>query len=76
MPGRKVEDAGSQPVNVHLGISLDEPLHPPRLLPEHEPRCVNRVTANVHQSPASILGNIADVGRVSVEVAEETDDRT
>ena len=37
IPGRKVEDAGSQPLNLHLGIALEEPLHPQRLLPGHEP---------------------------------------
>ena len=68
-PGRAGNRAPSSQRSTPHRVALDEP-RTRRGLAEHHACGGDEVTADVHQAAAAELGDVADVGRVGVEVAE------
>ena len=72
--GREVEDRGGEAVGVELGVTVDEAADAGGLLGEAGARGLDAVAADVIEGAAAGFRNIADVGGVGVEVAEEGGD--
>ncbi len=64
----------SEPINLHRRVAIDGGNDALRLLPEGVSRGLNAVAANIHQRSAAPVNIVANVGRVSVEVAEAAHD--
>src|SRR5262249_12979348 len=72
----EVEHRRGQTVCFHIGITLENAHHTRGFLAKNEARGRDRIAANVHQPTASSFKNVADVVRITIEVAKEPDDGT
>src|SRR5688572_17529459 len=69
-PVSEIQNGGDKLVCLKARIVLHDSHHALRLGIKNEPRQRNAVATDVHQSPATRLGLVADVPAVSVEIRE------
>src|ERR1700683_4677944 len=72
MAGGELEKCRGEPVGAHFGITVDAGDDASWFLRESVARGVDEVAADVHERAATGFHLVADVGRIDVEVAEET----
>ena len=60
---------------MHLGVAVDTGDNAGGLLCKCKARCMDEVATDVQEGATAALDMVADAGRVSVEVAEEAEDR-
>src|SRR5438067_1655766 len=75
MARRKLHHRRTQSVGPKLGVGFQHSADAQGLFAENPSRRGNRVTADVHEPPAAPIGYVADIFRVTVEIAEHADDR-
>jgi len=74
LPGREIQNHGGEAIRAEFRVSFDQADDSRRLFSEDETRSGNGIAADVVNSSAAPVQNVANIRSIAIEIAEDTGD--